>query len=413
MSNSEQSKHKILLIYDYFIHNVDPTRNNGVSMNELIDMLESRLGERFERKSIYADISKINEYAAAAGITEHKEALIYFDGRKYNRTQLKDEILLDDARMISDSLRTTEFVPKETCEKFEKMFPAYFNPSPLQNQVRLYTRYKDITKSDKLVNRVLTTIRMAIETASPMRIKYGYKVTDSVVGNEYVISPVVLDWTNNHYYVIAIDHMRLFNKGNDESDDVLKECLIRYRLDRFDSDFSIIGENDVKKGTDYIKRKLPDIRVKLFGEKEKFNEKDRTKAREFLTYKSFSSVKVKDEIIDNYIKGSYAAYGSPDKQAEPITIKIEAIDKDDPNARKHVLKAFSVFRDEFTSVSGIQEKSDSEIIFRIRTADNEPLYKVLFSIYTFSNVTMTIENEKVREKFSLYLKKAAESIDIK
>ena len=54
-----------------------------------------------------------------------------------------------------------------------------------------------------------------------------------------------------------------------------------------------------------------------------------------------------------------------------------------------------------------------EIIFRIKTAENEPLYKVLFSIYTFSNVTMTIENEKVREKFSLYLKKAAESIDIK
>ncbi|MCR5060957.1 MAG: hypothetical protein K6A80_08020 [Saccharofermentans sp.] len=413
MSNSEHSKQKILLIYEYFLHNVDPGKDIGVSVSELIDMLEDRLGERFERKSIYADIKKINEFASAAGVTGPAEDLIFFDGRKYNRVQLKDEILLDDAKMISDSLRTTEFVPKETCEKFEKMFPAYFNPSPLQNQVRLYTRYKDITKSDKLVNRVLTTIRLAIETAAPMRIKYGYKVTNSVVGNEYVISPVVLDWTNNHYYVIAIDHMRLFRKGGDESDDVLKECLIRYRLDRFDGDFSIIGENDIRKGTDYIKRKLPDIREKIFGDKEKFSEKDKETAREFLSYKCFSSMQVKDEIIDDYIKGSYAAYGSPDKQAETIFIRLEAIDKDDPNARKHVLRAFSVFRDEFSTVSGISEKSDSEIRFRICTPDNEPLYKVLFSIYTFPNVTMIIENEKVRDKLAGYLKKAAESVGIK
>ena len=52
MSNSEHSKQKILLIYEYFLHNVDPGKDIGVSVSELIDMLEDRLGERFERKSI-------------------------------------------------------------------------------------------------------------------------------------------------------------------------------------------------------------------------------------------------------------------------------------------------------------------------------------------------------------------------
>ena len=61
MANSELSKLKILYLYDYFKHNMSSFDDEGVTVSELIEYLQQKLNNTFERKSIYADISKINE----------------------------------------------------------------------------------------------------------------------------------------------------------------------------------------------------------------------------------------------------------------------------------------------------------------------------------------------------------------
>ena len=69
MANSELSKLKILFIYDYFKNRVSCSGGSeSVSVSDLIKYLEECTGCTFERKSIYADINKINEYVTGYGI---------------------------------------------------------------------------------------------------------------------------------------------------------------------------------------------------------------------------------------------------------------------------------------------------------------------------------------------------------
>lgn len=80
MANSELSKLKILFIYDYFKNQVSAEGGKEtVSVSELITYLEQKTGTTFERKSIYADISKINEYVQKSGMTKDAN-WIYTEG---------------------------------------------------------------------------------------------------------------------------------------------------------------------------------------------------------------------------------------------------------------------------------------------------------------------------------------------
>ena len=82
MANSELSKLKILFIYDYFRNHVSVSgENSAVSASDLIAYLENKTGNTFERKSIYADINKINEYVYSSGLTDDPE-WIYSDAKK-------------------------------------------------------------------------------------------------------------------------------------------------------------------------------------------------------------------------------------------------------------------------------------------------------------------------------------------
>ena len=53
-------------------------------------------GNTFERKSIYADISKINEYVNMTAKVKGSDSWITSEGRKYKRNQLVDEITIDE-----------------------------------------------------------------------------------------------------------------------------------------------------------------------------------------------------------------------------------------------------------------------------------------------------------------------------
>ena len=228
MANSELSKLKILFIYDYFKNQVSAEGGKeAVSVSELISYLEEVTGTTFERKSIYADISKINEYVQKSGQTKDSE-WIFSEGKKYKRNELRDEILIDEARLIVDAISTTTFVDSDLCEKIIKMFPTYF-PEGYQNRA-LYPHYE---KMDRKSILLLNNIRSGIETKSALKISYGYMLGKSLTEKtDKVVSPMALDWENNCYYLIAIDNEEAKDLENDHS---LSKALRRYRVDRIAS----------------------------------------------------------------------------------------------------------------------------------------------------------------------------------
>jgi len=412
MANSPLSKLKILYMYDYFIHEVDPSDGDGVTVAEIIDMLKEKTGEIFERKSIYSDISKINEYVTASkGFG--KGDFIYHDGKRYFRGELADEILLDEARLISDSLRTTEFVPEQLYSKFEKMFPAFFNVEKNSSAVRLYSRYQTTNKSaNNHIRDILTFFRASIEDKEPLRFTYGYKVTNTVVGSEFVVSPLVLDWTNRHYYLIAIDNLELYRKfglGAGVKDDDLSTCIKRFRLDRIGSYTGVVYGRDA---AGYMEKNLPRQYEMIFaGEKDLRKPQKNEVAAEYLSYHGFRSDASQKKHVSSYISNSFEGYSSV-INLKTIRMSIEAADKESSNAWKNVLQAFSVLKDEFPIASGsiVEQEADKRMTFAVEAPDVPPLYKFLFSIYTFESVKFTIENEEIRDKFRKYIARALESL---
>jgi len=412
MGNSSLSKIKILYLYDYFLHEMDPADEGGVLLSDLIDMLEAKTGEVFERKSIYSDISRINEYVTGSRGYEGSE-FIYREGNRYRRDELKDEILITEARLISDSLRTTEFVPEQIYDKFEAMFPAFFN-GDRQDSARLYSRSRQTKKSEEYQTKYLLPFLCdSINDKTAIKITYGYKITNSIVGSSFVVSPLYLDWTNSHYYLIAIDNMSLFKRTGFEkkaTDADLKGSIKRFRLDRIDKKTEGLGK--VKDASKLIKDRMPEIYSALFETGEKITaQKRHAIAEEFLRFHGFNSDEDKRKYVTEYLSSSFEGFGSSNN-VKTIRMTLESTDKDAPGAWKNVLQAFSVFKDEFKITSGSigELESEKKLTFAIEAPDVPPLYKFLFSIYTFDTVDLTIENSEIRERFKNYLTKALEAL---
>ena len=359
MANSELSKLKILFIYDYFIRELDAfDDNNGVTVNELITYLEEKLGYVFERKSIYADISRINEYVSKTRGLSGSESWITVEGKKYHKNQIKGEITVDEARLLVDAINTTEFVDTNLNKKIIEMFPKYFDENYRDRALIPH----DARMSQKKIFW-LNTIRGAIERKECLRITYGYKLGNELAETSVkTISPLALDWRNSCYYIIAVD--------NAVVDDKLKEgkglegAMKHYRYDRVSHvDFA------------------PDQK-----------------------YVDFSTKRARENAIKRFLEISVSAYSGGTPIALPLTIKGEN--------RKLVLQAYNAIATRLGQVPSIDDtmldKGRLDLIFK--TTDVPTLYTGLFELTTFKGVTIEVGHEAVRKNFADYLKHASEGL---
>ena len=355
MANSELSKLKILFIYDYFKNQVSAEGGKeAVSVSELISYLEETTGTTFERKSIYADISKINEYVQKSGQTNDSD-WIYTEGKKYRRSELKDEILIDEARLIVDAISTTTFVDSDLCEKIIKMFPTYF-PEGYQNRT-LYPHYEKIDRKSILL---LNNIRSGIEEKRALKISYGYMLGKSLTEKtDKVVSPMALDWENNCYYLIAIDN----EEAKDlERDHTLSKALRRYRVDRIAS-------------TVLVDKRL---------------------------YVDYKNERMRNQELKDFINNSLSAFSS--SRMIQLGITINGL------TRKDVLKAYGAFSSKVSDKVRIADdtKLDKGILkISVTTGLAPTLYTDLFELSTFEGVNIEIDNEEICKEYGEYIRKAA------
>lgn len=354
MANSELSKLKILFIYDYFRNQVSSSGGKeSVSVSELIAYLEEKTGTTFERKSIYADINKINEYVQKSGLTTD-DSWIFTEGKKYKRSELKDEILIDEARLIVDAISTTTFVDSDLCEKIIKMFPTYF-PDGYEKRT-LYPHYEKVDR--KCISR-LNNIRTAIESRSSLRIPYGYKLGSELTEKEdKTVSPMALDWENNNYYLIAIDNSEA--KGL-ERDHELSSALRRYRVDRM---ANVCFSDD--------------------------------------TYIDYKNDRIREQELKSFIENSLSAFSGSGITQVGITIK--------GRTRKDVLKAYGAFASKVSDKVRIADDTKLEkgiLVISVTTGRAPTLYTDLFELSTFENVNIEIDNDEVCREYGEFIKKAA------
>ena len=359
MANSEKSKLKILALYEYFMKKVSPydaDGNDSVSMSTLLSYLKELLGSDFDRKSVYADIDKINEYMAMTGVVKNSDRWIYTEGKKYKRSELKEELTIDEARLIVDAISTTPFVDTSLCEKIRELYPTSFGKD--YKNTRLYSRdSKALTQS----NWVLNNIRTCIREQKCMEIEYGYNFDNALKEKSVkVISPLALDFNRNRYYVVATDNL-FYNdqiKKGTKREEALNASIRTYRLDR-------IGKQNI----------LPDT-----------------------PYCGYDDFEARDAAVKAKLESSVDAYSSDETKIIGIVIECEDI--------KTLLKAYGEFSESVKINRIFTDNPDNgKIKFNIKAGDTPTLNNHLFMLSNFEGLKLTIENEDIDRKFKETLRK--------
>lgn len=198
MAKSEGQKLRILYILDYL--RLESDEEHPVSTQKLIDMLDAK-GIHAERKTIYDDISRLNEYGYEILQVQNRLGGGYYLGtRKFELAELK---LLVDA--VQSSRFITRKKSKELIKKLEDEVSRY-DCSKLKRQVYVAERVK--TDNERIYYNI-DGIHQGIQTNHKISFIYmDWNANKQLVprGNDAkVVSPWALIWRDDNYYLAAFD----------------------------------------------------------------------------------------------------------------------------------------------------------------------------------------------------------------
>ena len=198
MAKSEGQKLRILYILDYL--RLESDEEHPVSTKKLIDMLDAK-GIHAERKTIYDDISRLNEYGYEILQVQNRLGGGYYLGtRKFELAELK---LLVDA--VQSSRFITRKKSKELIKKLEDEVSRY-DCSKLKRQVYVAERVK--TDNERIYYNI-DGIHQGIQTNHKISFIYmDWNAKKQLVprGNDAkVVSPWTLIWRDDNYYLAAFD----------------------------------------------------------------------------------------------------------------------------------------------------------------------------------------------------------------
>lgn len=198
MGKTTNQKLKILYIMQFLNDNTD--EEHAVSMNDIISML-ARQGITAERKSIYDDIEMLKLFGMDILCRRSDPKGYYVASRDFELPELK---LLVDAVQASKFI--TEKKSRELITKIEGL-AGHYQAHEMQSQVVVSDRIKTMNES---IYYNVDKIHSAISQNSKISFKYCEWTTQKQLepkkgGEQYVVSPWVLTWDDENYYLIAYD----------------------------------------------------------------------------------------------------------------------------------------------------------------------------------------------------------------
>ena len=199
MARSSYQKLKPLYIMNYLLQNTD--EDHPVTVNQIISFLDSQ-GISAERKSIYSDV----------------EALQYFgldivqagSGRSCGYYVAHRNFELPELKLLVDSVQSSKFIThKKTATLIKKIetLASIHEAQLLNRQVFVKNRIKTMNES---IYYNVDELHRAIAEDRQIRFRYfeytaGKKRQYRREGKFYQVSPFVLIWESENYYLLAYD----------------------------------------------------------------------------------------------------------------------------------------------------------------------------------------------------------------
>lgn len=211
MARAEKQKLKLLYIMQFLLEKTDETHT--VTTQEIIDYLAEN-GIASERKSIYTDIDALIDFGLDIMKVRERSGGYYVASRRFELAELK---LLVDA--VQSSKFITSRKSRDLIGKLETLCS--------RAEARQLHRQVVVTNRNKAVNEnIYYNVDMIYSAiADNVKIKFQYfewSVNKEMKlrrdGSYYEVSPWLLTWDDENYYMIAYD---------------TRTCMIRhYRVDK-------------------------------------------------------------------------------------------------------------------------------------------------------------------------------------
>ncbi len=199
MPRSDKQKLKLMYLIKLFEERTDVS--HGLSMTDIIEAL-SEEGITAERKSIYADISALNEFGFDIVKDNEGKACVYkLVERDFESAELK---------LLVDAVQSSKFITESKSNKLIKKIEGLASNNEaksLHRQVYVANRIKTTNES---VYYNVDDIQKAISENHKVSFQYFQWNTNKEKelrhnGMRYEISPWALTWDDENYYMVGYD----------------------------------------------------------------------------------------------------------------------------------------------------------------------------------------------------------------
>lgn len=199
MAKTENQKLKLLVLLDIFKKYTD--EENGITMSQIITELDNA-GIQAERKSVYADIQRLNEYGCEITGSKQRGTFSYY--------LLNRDFDLPELKLLVDAVQASKFISeKKSNELIRKIEALASKPqaAKLQRQVYVANRIKTDYES---VYYNIDDLNEAINSDKQIEFDYyawnlNKKMELRENGHKTNISPWALMWDDENYYMVAYD----------------------------------------------------------------------------------------------------------------------------------------------------------------------------------------------------------------
>lgn len=198
MAKSCNQKLKILYLMQILSEQTDEA--NPIMMPQILDALEAN-GITAERKSIYDDIETLRTIGMDIVKRSEKPVGYYVGKRKFELAELK---------LLVDAVQSSKFITvkksEELIKKLEGLTSRY-EARQLQRQVFVTNRIKTMNESiyynvDRIHNAILDNVKITFQYFN-WTIEKKMELRKN--GGRYCISPWLLTWNDENYYLIGYD----------------------------------------------------------------------------------------------------------------------------------------------------------------------------------------------------------------